>query len=65
VRAMALLVLAALINERLAPIRERRAHFEANPSVVDEILAAGAENARTVARETLEQVRGAMKLNRE
>ena len=54
--------LAAIINERLAPIRERRAHFAENPSLVDDILAAGAEKARVVARETLAEVRGAMNL---
>lgn len=58
-------ILAELINERLAPIRERRAHFAENPALVDEILAAGAEKARAVARETLAEVRRVMKLNRE
>lgn len=57
--------LAALLNERLAPIRERRRHFEANPSVVAGVLAAGAEKARQTARETLEQVRAAMGLSRQ
>jgi len=57
--------LAALLNKRLAPIRERRRYFEANPSVVDGVLAAGAKKARKTARETLEQVRAAMRLRRE
>lgn len=57
--------LAALLNERLAPIRERRRYFEANPSVVAGVLAAGAEKARQTARETLEQVRAAMGLSRQ
>ena len=56
------LILAGLINEHLAPIRERRVHFAENPSLIDEILAAGAEKARQVARATLAQVREAMKL---
>ena len=55
-------ILAALINDRLAPIRERRAHFAENPQLVDDILAAGAEKARVVARETLEEVRKVMGL---
>lgn len=54
--------LAALLNERLAPIRERRRYFEANPDIVHEILACGAQKARKTARETLEQVRMAMGL---
>lgn len=56
------LILAGLINEHLAPIRDRRAHFADNPALVDQILAAGAEKARQVARATLAQVREAMKL---
>jgi tryptophanyl-tRNA synthetase len=55
-------ILAELINDRLAPIRERRAHFAENPQLVDEILAEGAEKARVVARETLGEVRRVMKL---
>ncbi len=52
--------LATFLNERLAPIRERRAQLEAHPEQLDEILAAGAEKARKVARETLGEVRRAM-----
>jgi tryptophanyl-tRNA synthetase len=56
------LILADVINERLAPIRERRAHFADRPSLVDDILAAGADKARETARATLAEVREAMKL---
>ena len=52
--------LAKFLNERLAPIRERRAQLEQHPEQLDEILAAGAEKARKVARETLGEVRRAM-----
>lgn len=54
--------LAELLNERLAPIRERRARYAADPRLVDEILAVGAEKARKVARETLVEVRQVMNL---
>ena len=37
----------------LAPIRERAAELEAAPGTVDDILHAGAERARTLARETM------------
>jgi tryptophanyl-tRNA synthetase len=47
----------------LAPIRERRAALAAKPGLVDEILAAGSERARREAKETLHQVRHAMKLD--
>ncbi|MFQ3661266.1 MAG: tryptophan--tRNA ligase [Chloroflexaceae bacterium] len=46
----------------LAPIRERRAHYEANPRLVDEIIAAGNERTRAVARETIRLVEEAMGL---
>jgi tryptophanyl-tRNA synthetase len=44
----------------LAPIRERAAELTAAPERVDEILAAGAERVRLVARETLREVRARM-----
>lgn len=56
------LILADIINEHLAPIRERRAGFAEKPALVDEILAAGAERARKVAGETLAEVRAVMRL---
>lgn len=56
------LILADIINARLAPIRERRAHFAANPKLVDDILTGGADKARAAARSTLAEVREAMKL---
>jgi len=46
----------------LGPIRERRAHYEANPRLVDEIIAAGNERTRAVARETVQMVEQAMGL---
>lgn len=55
--------LADTINALLEPMRERRAKYEANPKLVDEILMAGTERARAVAKETLAQVREAMKIN--
>lgn len=52
--------LANYLNEKLAPIRERRREFMEHPEQLDEILAAGAEKARKVARETMAEVRAAM-----
>lgn len=34
----------------LAPIRERRAHYEAKPGVIDEIIAAGAAKVRPISK---------------
>ncbi len=52
--------LAARLAAALAPIRARRAEWEASPRLVDEVLAAGAERARAVARATMEEVRAAI-----
>jgi tryptophanyl-tRNA synthetase len=46
----------------LAPIRERRVHFEGNPDRVAEIAAAGGDKARGIARRTLEEVRAAVRI---
>ncbi|MBM4267964.1 MAG: tryptophan--tRNA ligase [Deltaproteobacteria bacterium] len=48
------------VLEQLAPLRERRAEIVAKPGLVDEILAAGAERARKIARETMREVREAI-----
>ncbi len=44
----------------LAPIRERALELQDRPAEVDEILAAGAEAARRIARETMREVRERM-----
>ncbi|HEU5040129.1 MAG TPA: tryptophan--tRNA ligase [Gemmatimonadales bacterium] len=44
----------------LAPIRERALELKSRPGEVEEILAAGAERARAIARETLREVRDRM-----
>jgi tryptophanyl-tRNA synthetase len=55
--------LAAAINNFLDPIRERRAAFERNPRIVEEVLLAGSERARAEAQETLRMIKEAMGLN--
>jgi len=55
--------LTGAINNLLAPIREKRVEYINNPSLVDEVLIDGTRKAREVARETLNEVREAMKLN--
>jgi tryptophanyl-tRNA synthetase len=56
------LKLAAAINERLAPIRARRAAALARPGYLRDVLVAGSERARRVAQETMARVRDAVKL---
>jgi tryptophanyl-tRNA synthetase len=55
-------LLADHLIEFFRPFRERRAELESNPGIVDEVLAAGLERVRPVARETLDRVRAAMHL---
>ena len=47
----------------LAPIRERRAQYEARPEVITEILAAGAAKVRPISAETVRLAREAMGLS--
>jgi tryptophanyl-tRNA synthetase len=54
--------LATFLNDRLAPIRARRAELESHPEQLDAILASGAEKARKVASETMGEVRRVMNL---
>jgi len=52
-----------VLEEELAPIRERRKQFEQNIPDVYEILRKGSEEARATAATTLSEVRRAMKIN--
>ena len=54
--------LAAAINARLEPIRERRAAALKRPGHLREILVEGSRQARLVAEATMERVRDAVKL---
>jgi tryptophanyl-tRNA synthetase len=52
--------LAAAINNFLDPLREKRARYAENPSLIDEILYAGTEKMRDEAKATMLEVRRAM-----
>ena len=54
--------LNAHIQEMMTPVRERRAKYEGKKSLLDEILADGAEKAGKVARETMSGIYPAMGL---
>jgi len=56
--------LKAALERRLAPIRRKRAEYEADPRRVEEILQRGAERARAVASDTMVSVRRAMRVER-
>lgn len=55
-------ILAEIINEHLAPLRERRALYAADRAQVEQILHQGAEKARAVCQDTLRNVKAIMKL---
>jgi tryptophanyl-tRNA synthetase len=55
--------LNAALNRFLDPIRERRAEYERQPKLVEDILGEGSRRAREEARETLRLARDAMGLN--
>lgn len=53
-------MLAAHVDRVLTPIREKRAFFEANPGLLEDILRDGAVKAGTAARETMDEVTAAI-----
>jgi tryptophanyl-tRNA synthetase len=55
--------LAAALNAHLEPMRERRAAVLARPGRLKEILHEGSTRARTVAEQTMERVRNAMRIS--
>ena len=55
-------VLTEGIEKVIAPIREKRAEYSEQTDTVAAVLANGTEQARSVARETMREVREAMKL---
>ncbi len=52
-----------VLNEELAPLRERRRQYEKDIPYVYEILKKGSETARETAEQTLTEVKNAMKIN--
>lgn len=55
-------ILLKSLGTFLAPLQERRAHLDAHPGYIQEVLAAGNERARKEARKTMEGVRQLMGL---
>jgi tryptophanyl-tRNA synthetase len=55
-------IMAKNLIEAMTPLHERRAHFKAKPQRVKEIIAAGSQKARDVARQTMDQVRSAIRV---
>ncbi len=55
-------ILAELVNEAMAPMRERRALYAGDRSQVEAFLKAGGEKARAACQETLTKVKAVMHL---
>lgn len=55
--------LAQILNNFLDPIRKRRAGYEAQPELVENILKEGTEKTRQEAQKTLQAVKRVMKIN--
>lgn len=56
-------LLRGALEELLAPMRERRVYYAARPREIDAMLQAGTEQARSIAKVTMAQVRQAMGLD--
>ncbi|MFZ3044640.1 MAG: tryptophan--tRNA ligase [Desulfatirhabdiaceae bacterium] len=55
-------LMAGNLIEALKPIRDKRTYYEENPRLVKDIMMAGSDRARAVARQTMDEVRSAIKL---
>jgi tryptophanyl-tRNA synthetase len=55
-------LLAKNLNNHLEPFRAKRAAFAARPGYVQDLLDDGAKRARTIAQQTIEEVREAIQL---
>lgn len=56
-------IMAANLIQALAPIQEKRRYYQDRPEMVREIIEAGSDKARQVARLTMQEVREAIKIN--
>lgn len=56
-------LLTEVLNDYLAPLRERRARYAQDPAYVRDVLRKGVERARQEGIETLNQVRAAMNMD--
>lgn len=55
-------IMAESLIKAMEPLHERRSYFMAKPELVKEIITSGSEKARKVAKETMEQVRAAIRI---
>jgi tryptophanyl-tRNA synthetase len=55
-------LMAEFLIKALEPLQERRRYYESRPQRVEEIIQEGSRKAREIARETMQQVREAIKI---
>jgi tryptophanyl-tRNA synthetase len=55
-------IMANFLIKALEPMREKREYYEARPQLIDDIIAEGCDKARRVARQTMAEVRAAIKI---
>jgi len=55
-------IMARHLINALEPMREKRAYYETRPHLVDDIIEDGCEKARKVARQTMAEVKAAIKI---
>jgi len=55
-------LMARFLIEAMEPLHEKRRYYLDQPQLVEEIIIAGSKKAREVARQTMEQVRTALKI---
>jgi tryptophanyl-tRNA synthetase len=55
-------IMARHLINALEPMREKRAYYETRPQLVDDIIEDGCEKARKVARQTMAEVKAAIKI---
>ena len=55
--------LIGILEQIVAPIRARRLEFEKNPKYIEKLLREGTDETKKVAKETMDKVREAIKIN--
>lgn len=55
-------IMAKYLIKALEPMRVKREYYEARPQLIDDIIAEGCDKARRVARQTMAEVRAAIKI---
>jgi len=56
-------IMAKNLVAALDPVRDKRRYYESRPELVEEIIREGSHRARTIARQTMDEVRSAIKIS--